>query len=411
MISITEAKNKVAHYFDRNQTHWAVALFERAITDNNEPLQVDYSLSLKPPTEKEVLRDTTQARAWARAWRKDPHASFIQWITREWSSVGRQEVPDRLVFTSPEDIAGFAHRKSQWNKSWKRCLALASRWNSRWRAQCLMPEQLYLCTTLDQNVAQVVGKTLLKSSSLSDKDWDMLLLVLDWLLDNPETRVYVRQLPIRGIDSKWLEQHRAVIEPLYSAMTEKPGFVFLKTPHQFRMKFLDAALAPDGICDLSLSPQELNRYPKLPKLVFILENLVSVLAFPAIDGALVIHGSGYAVSAFSDVTWLRQVPVLYWGDLDSNGFAILNQLRHHHPHVTSMMMDTKTLEQHRELCVYEERPNRGSFDHLTAEERETLDLLLSGDKALRLEQERIEWDYVLREVPMYLSSPTFNYMD
>ena len=104
-----------------------------------------------------------------------------------------------------------------------------------------------------------------------------------------------------------------------------------------------------------------------------------------------MQGSGYAVSVFERIDWLRGVPVLYWGDLDSHGFAILHRLRTHLPAVTSVLMDEETLVAHRDLWVREEKPHRGAFDTLTGQEARAL-ARVRTDGDVRLEQERIPWE-------------------
>ncbi|MDR0308383.1 MAG: DUF2220 family protein [Coriobacteriales bacterium] len=410
MISVDEAKAKAAKYYDRHFNYWDADLFAEAIgvKGNDNPLQVSLSINLKPPTEKDVMADMAKARSWARSWHELASASScgscVQWMIKEWKSVGRQEVPVKIALNSPEEIADFAGCKSQWNNSKKRSLTLAEHWNAEWRERTGLFSTRESLATIEDDLSTAIRKTIPRLSELNNSDWNILLLVIGWLMAHPNINIYVRQLPIRGIDSKWLEQHKGMIEPLYCAMTNRTRFDFLTTPHQFRVRFLDAKLAPDGLSDLSLSPQELSKCSQLPKIVFICENLVSVMTFPDIPDAMVIHGCGYAVGALSQVKWLQDVPVLYWGDLDSNGFAILNQLRQHHPNAVSIMMDTETLEQHRELCVVEEKPNRGFFDHLTKDEHSTLALLLLGEKALRLEQERIEWSYATNSIRAAVNS-------
>jgi hypothetical protein len=49
-----------------------------------------------------------------------------------------------------------------------------------------------------------------------------------------------------------------------------------------------------------------------------------------------------------DAAWLRECEVLYWGDIDTHGFRILDQLRAVHPHVESVLMDEETLLAHRD---------------------------------------------------------------
>lgn len=215
-------------------------------------------------------------------------------------------------------------------------------------------------------------------------------------------------VPIRGIDTKWMERHRAVVNPLYRAMAgQDPSFC--KQSAQFRMRALDTRLALGGLTEVSVSAAQLDRCTHRPDVVILCENLVNVLAMPSIEGAFAIHGGGYAVNEFRGVSWFATTPILYWGDLDSNGFAILNQLRCYFDHVNSVMMDEETLDRYYDLCVEEPKPNAGMLSYLEDIEQTTLSRLLAGDAdqgfgALRLEQERIEWSWACNQLQMHLLS-------
>ncbi|HJG80651.1 MAG TPA: DUF2220 domain-containing protein, partial [Brevibacterium senegalense] len=140
--------------------------------------------------------------------------------------------------------------------------------------------------------------------------------------------------------------------------------------------------------------EQIAGLPLRPRLVLVSENLESMLALPGWDGVIAVHGSGYAVSVLERVEWLRNVPILYWGDLDSHGFAILHRLRTHLPQVTSVLMDEQTLVDHRDLWVREEKPHRGEFDTLTGQEARAL-ARVRAEGDVRLEQERIPWEVAL----------------
>ncbi len=48
------------------------------------------------------------------------------------------------------------------------------------------------------------------------------------------------------------------------------------------------------------------------------------------------------------------------GDLDTHGFHILDQLRSHHPHARSIVMDQETLLAHRDFWVREDSPSHAA---------------------------------------------------
>lgn len=92
--------------------------------------------------------------------------------------------------------------------------------------------------------------------------------------------------------------------------------------------------------------------------------------------------------------------MLYWGDLDTHGFRILDQLRAVHPQVVSVLMDESTLLAHRDPWVTEPVPSKVSLSRLTAEESGLYHRLRAGafGSDVRLEQELIRWDWALERI-------------
>ncbi len=83
--------------------------------------------------------------------------------------------------------------------------------------------------------------------------------------------------------------------------------------------------------------------------VYITENEVKALAFPDVESSMVVSGGGYGVDRLEQVDWLRSRPILYWGNIDTHGFAILDRLRASIPGVASLLMDENTLQAHRHV--------------------------------------------------------------
>lgn len=100
------------------------------------------------------------------------------------------------------------------------------------------------------------------------------------------------------------------------------------------------------------------------------------------------------------LAWKKNI--VYWGDIDTHGFAILSRLRDHFPKVSSMLMDHKTLIAHENLWGTEDPAKRHTNDlaRLTKEEH-TLFLELQQDRLgsnIRLEQERIRFSYLVEKL-------------
>jgi len=98
--------------------------------------------------------------------------------------------------------------------------------------------------------------------------------------------------------------------------------------------------------------------------------------------------------------WLAEAAVDYWGDLDTHGFAILNQLRAWLPQTQSVLMDRETLLAHRDRWVPEPTPTKATLGRLTCEESALyLDLVTDRfTERVRLEQERVDWQWALERL-------------
>ena len=108
---------------------------------------------------------------------------------------------------------------------------------------------------------------------------------------------------------------------------------------------------------------------------------------------MVVFDDGYRVDRLAQAAWLRDRKLLFWGDIDTHGFAILDRLRAKLPHVRSLLMNVQTLRAHQRLWGTELPGKRfaGELERLTDAERR-LFLELSDTvhgEPLRMEQERI----------------------
>jgi hypothetical protein len=241
-----------------------------------------------------------------------------------------------------------------------------------------------------------------------DVEFERLIAVLRWLIAHPDSGLYIRQLPIPGIDTKWIGANRGRLLDLLAQYQRREAEQddlrdadlhrlagLRREPDVMRLRILDPALraAIGGLGDITAPIEQIAALPLAPDCFFIVENLQTGLAFDDLPGAVCFMARGYAVDAFATIPWLRGCPCHYWGDLDTHGFAILNRLRHCLPEVGSLLMDADTLHRHRDLWQHENKPAAGPLERLTPEERAVFDGL-STDRwgnRVRLEQERIDW--------------------
>lgn len=242
--------------------------------------------------------------------------------------------------------------------------------------------------------------------------WREVLAVLDWFTAHPRPGLYPRQLDIPGVDTKFIESHRSLLSELLDLVLPESAidraaagarafnarYGLRDEPPLVRFRLLDPSLFVHGLSDLSLPPDQFALLDLPVRRVFITENRVNGLAFPACSTALVVFGLGYGLERLAEVPWLHRADVLYWGDIDTHGFGILHRLRAVLPHARSFLMDRVTLEAHRALCVQEPAGAQytGDVSRLTSEECELYRDLLEGrlGERVRLEQERVVYGWV-----------------
>ncbi len=164
--------------------------------------------------------------------------------------------------------------------------------------------------------------------------------------------------------------------------------------------------AAGGLRDIEAPLEQLQEIDLAPQRALVVENLETAYALPDFTATVAFVKLGNAVSLASQMPWMTDVPVVYWGDIDTHGFSILVQARKALGNVTSVLMDEATLREHLDRCVPEPAQTRNAdVSMLTAAETAVYSGLLAGTwgQSLRLEQERVEWQFVVARLSQALN--------
>ncbi|MCY7300223.1 MAG: DUF3375 family protein [Ilumatobacteraceae bacterium] len=223
--------------------------------------------------------------------------------------------------------------------------------------------------------------------------------------------IYLRQVDIPGVHTKFIEQHQRTLAAMLDSVLPESAvevtaghsevarrYGFRGRPRLVRFRYLDRRLALTTIDQdrqYSLTAADFGRIDP-PRRIFMTENEINFLALPDAPDSMAVFGAGSGFDHLIHVPWLAEVPLHYWGDIDTHGFAILDQLRGYAPHATSMLMDRETLLAHREFWGVEEKPTQRNLSRLTENEHGVYDDLSDNrlQPNLRLEQERIRFSWV-----------------
>ncbi len=343
------------------------------------------SLNLGVPSEAEAMAHPDKVSCWLQGWQAWPGPGRVVWVERRWPRLGAQHLPRAVVFDAPPMVTEMLGVLPQWQRAVERLQRIVGRWPA-------------LAATASQQW-DVLGEW-------EEADFERLVGLVDWLHSHPGSDLLLRQLPVPGVDGKWLERHRRPVTSWLAALQGGDARArdlyqlagLRRAPPRIRFRVLDPQLRARfaGLSDIEAPLSDIAAISLPLRHVFIVENLQTGLAFGDLPGAVVFMKQGYAVEAFAGIPWLESLPVHYWGDLDTNGFAILDRLRIDHPAAHSLLMDEETLLRHRQLWGHEAKPAQAlELPGLNSEEKALYQALRSGrwGPGVRLEQERIDWQY------------------
>lgn len=193
--------------------------------------------------------------------------------------------------------------------------------------------------------ASLTAGTLKRVVALSETDLDALGRVLDWLAEHSDVSGWsARQLPIPRVHTKWLDTHRSLIRDLTgrdldSELRQRPTAVhltYVDPDHLAKERRRHDAWTAGDRHGLA--------YP--PHTVVVVENRDCRIFFPPLEGTVVVEGGGAAATALvAEIPWVRSAErVVYWGDMDAEGYAILDRFRAAMPtRVESIFMDSVTM--------------------------------------------------------------------
>lgn len=308
----------------------------------------------------------------------------IDWKTVKTKMLGTQGLPSKIKFETAEDFERFLQKVKEVNVFRKNVALINGKF----------PE---LQCWIEKYPLKVIENS---------EYWSDILKVLDYFSKNPQPQLYIRELPIE-VHTKFIEQHKALIGELLDIVIKE----YINTNEKefekrynlrydeptVRMRLLDRTLAKKlfyGLDDITI-PISLFLKLRIPiSKVYIVENKVNFLTFPLIPNSIVIWGKGYGVASIKESELLKSTELIYWGDLDAQGFEILSQFRSYFGQVKSLLMDKATFDNYFEKeCGIPSKINVKL--NLTTEEEELYQYIKVNN--YRLEQEKIPQRYVIEQ--------------
>ena len=212
--------------------------------------------------------------------------------------------------------------------------------------------------------------------------------------------LYLRDIRLAPVDTKFWERESSFILAVYQALYPEDGIrnwtdlltrlQLVRFPTQYAIRFLDDALRIHPKLEwFSSSPDQLDALDLHPRVIFLVENKTNFLRFPKVKDAILLFSSGKSIPyLLSCLNWLKEHPhIYYWGDMDEDGFEMLNRARSILPQIQSFLMEKDLLLRYQNQLVFDEglRFELAKLQFLTPMEKEAFLSLRSQ----RLEQECI----------------------
>lgn len=306
----------------------------------------------------------------------------IRWKTRRSRTHGLNQFPDSIWIETLEDLVRLCDKKDEWRR-----LQTA--------VACLRRRQSRLDGWLMKGSH---WKTLLE---LAD-ELDELLSLVDFFAANPRPDIFAREIPV-PVSTKLIEKHRRQLSVWldrvlpddtidvrygYDAFEPRYGLRYAR-PH-YLLRVLDRKLQVElglPFDELSLPAESLAKLPVRRAHVLLVENKTTLLSLPGRHRGIALGGVGNAVTQLADIPWLKSEDVTYWGDLDAEGFEILNRLREYLPGVRSLRMDEAAVMEFQHIATAGNPVVEKPLSYLTETERRAYARLC--DQRIRIEQEHL----------------------
>ncbi|UXA14496.1 hypothetical protein KXD97_12385 [Mycobacterium sp. SMC-8] len=339
---------------------------------------------LRGPTPASIGDDIAAVREWVAALdagRRDDSCYELEWKSVGGRKIGRNELPARAVLRRREQVwtllgvTGTVRRFDD-------LLELSGR---QPRVREWITENPHRALALTPQMLQLIA-------------------AYEWLDAHRQSRHYLREISAPGVDTKFVERHRPELAAMLGVAPSSSGFIselgLRLKPALVRLRPSPSLGLPAALTELAVRTHELAQLAVQPRVAIIVENEISYLSVKVPKDGIVLWGRGFDVDNVGRLPWLGGADVVYWGDIDTHGFAILDRLRAWLPDTRSVLMDRETLLTHRDRWVTEDRPARSALTRLTVDEFGLYTDLVEaalGDR-VRLEQERIDWNWVEQQL-------------
>ncbi len=306
----------------------------------------------------------------------------VEWATRQLKVHGLQDVPQAIVFETFDDLVALCGKQ----REVRRLSKLAN------RVRTELPKLKPWVIQHWQRILDI------------EPDIDSMIMVAKEMVARPRPNCYLRELPL-PISTKLIEENKQLFTEWFDRLLpdesigpskhfeSRYGFRFERDHYLLRAlddRLIERWQLPGD--EISLPLEALGELDLSHTRLILVENKINILTLPKIKRSFSMGGLGDNIRRLIEWAAMQKAEIVYWGDIDVEGFEILDDLRRHVPNAISVMMDWSTLERFQSLCIDGKGKEIARLDGLYDSEQTALEWCVKHNR--RLEQERLPQSYI-----------------
>lgn len=342
MLTVEDAVVELRRRCDAQWLNWALG-------KGTWPLRITLGAPQGAAFDNDVIGAQVCAGAWLSAAKNGSIPGMVSTRPRRARKLGSHELPTVWTIPCPEDALRVAPEAAQ-------CYL---------RAVQRLQQAVNLDGAVWESRDQIPVKAARTITELDDRDWETAIEVVSHLgTGGTGDAVMVRQLAIPGMHSKWVEQNAALVGAMIGVPADRSlgdpltrlikhiGLQAKQTPIHVTLACPRLRAEAAGLQRFDAAVPVLNGSTLRPQVVLIVENLEPGHTL-AIDlpGAALVCGLGAAAPILENLRWITSAAeVLYWGDIDRAGLAILASVRRMGVPARSVLMDEATMDAYLDAC-------------------------------------------------------------
>ncbi len=266
---------------------------------NQKPFPI--RIGLKPPAGRSAIADMAHFQTFIGEWRSYSPQKYIQWESRRYRALSEQVMPKFFILENIKELIEFVG---------SRALSRSKKWTKNMAPLLSIREELY----------PALVKHLKTIESMRLSDVELLSCLVIQLSSQMGVGLYLRALPLTGVDTKFLENYQALISDILDVLhdgkvTASGGLIkwlgCLENPRGWLTvrPLCESVKANIGGFSVMQLHNDVLRERALPaNNILVVENMQSGLGLPLLKDTIAVFGGG-KVSVHSRTLLLHPVQI------------------------------------------------------------------------------------------------------